>query len=752
MRSHVSLLVFASLFLGGIATGQPAPVPVAGIVQGVQEIAAPGIPGVVYAFGDSAAPVVDAPVGRNVRGSVVVAGTLGRGRVVAFGHTGYFDAGTLDAADTGRLMLNALGWASAQRPDGPVGVRGARSLASWLAEHGVGTLSLDGKDWLGKLKTCAALCIPAARIPRGPGAEAVVEFVRAGGGLVVCDTPWGWQQLNPGKSLADDHPGNQVLARAGIVLAGGLTRRSSPKGFAVGPINELVHAGRALEALVQFTAGKLKLDDKQLSQASQVLVATLRALPSSENKFRPKLLATVQAHAHEAVPRPDKPVTVKQPLARLAVVLKYERVRKLPPEKVEADPSAAAFPGAVPADAERVTKTVEVECSVPDWHSTGLYAPPGEIITVRTSAEAVSKKLAVRIGCHKDGIWHHSAWKRMPEITVQQPLCGEETKLASPFGGLIYIVVPRGQSGKVSVTISGAVLAPWFIYGKTTPLEWRTKVRNFPAPWAEFQSDRVILTVPSEVARKVEDPERLMTFWNMVLDADADLAQRPRERIRPERYVADVQISAGYMHSGYPIMTHLDAAPRMVNWAGLCGPKRKPAWGLFHEMGHNHQSGDWTFGGTGEVTVNLFTMYVLETVCGIPVEQGHPAIRPEGRAKKLREYFTNGLDFNRWKSDPFLALIMYMQLKEAFGWETYKKVFAEYRSLPPEGKPKNDQEKRDQWMVRFSRACGYNLGPFFQAWGVPTSEQARESIAELPVWMPAGFPPKVEGEGGGEAK
>jgi hypothetical protein len=40
-------------------------------------------------------------------------------------------------------------------------------------------------------------------------------------------------------------------------------------------------------------------------------------------------------------------------------------------------------------------------------------------------------------------------------------------------------------------------------------------------------------------------------------------------------------------------------------------------------------------------------------------------------------------------------------------------------------------------MVRFSRRVNKNLGPFFTAWGVPTSNSARQSIANLPAWMPA---------------
>ena len=109
---------------------------------------------------------------------------------------------------------------------------------------------------------------------------------------------------------------------------------------------------------------------------------------------------------------------------------------------------------------------------------------------------------------------------------------------------------------------------------------------------------------------------------------------------------------------------------------------------------------------------------------------------PEAVARRMKAYLDHGAKFEAWQEDPFLALILYNQLREGFGWEPYKKVFAEYRALAPSQRPKNDDEKRDQWMVRFSRAVGKNLGPFFKAWGVPTSETARESIKELPVWMP----------------
>lgn len=85
---------------------------------------------------------------------------------------------------------------------------------------------------------------------------------------------------------------------------------------------------------------------------------------------------------------------------------------------------------------------------------------------------------------------------------------------------------------------------------------------------------------------------------------------------------------------------------------------------------------------------------------------------------------------------------MYDQLKAGFEWETYKKVLAEYRQIPRSQRPRSEQEKRDQWMIRFSKAAGQNLGPFFTAWGVPVSEEAKLEVRDLPVWFPDAFPGK----------
>ena len=43
-------------------------------------------------------------------------------------------------------------------------------------------------------------------------------------------------------------------------------------------------------------------------------------------------------------------------------------------------------------------------------------------------------------------------------------------------------------------------------------------------------------------------------------------------------------------------------------------------------------------------------------------------------------------------------------------------------SFGPE--PKSDIDKRDQFLVRYSKITNKNLAPFFEAWGIPTSSAA----------------------------
>jgi len=171
----------------------------------------------------------------------------------------------------------------------------------------------------------------------------------------------------------------------------------------------------------------------------------------------------------------------------------------------------------------------------------------------------------------------------------------------------------------------------------------------------------------------------------------------------------------------------------------------KGVWGFSHEMAHNVQNPLWLFAGALEPTAELSTIYFYEKFYGIPVAS-NPHSSKEARAAEMARYDFAHPNFERW-NDRWLGTTTYVLLQQAFGWDAIKRVLAEYLTLPESQWPKSDEEKRDQWMVRFSRQVGRNLGPYFTAWGIPTSEAARKSIADLPVWMPEELPVPKGGAG-----
>lgn len=750
---------------------QPAAEPASPDLSGISEVVAPGTPGALTAWGPRATVLVageDRALFLPVAVSAQAHDEKGvpTGRIVAFAHTGYLDTSSMAIADTALFLDRCLTWSIPSTTQKRIACYNS-DLAAHLTSKGHTATTLKGKDWHKSLKRAdfdALLLVGNNLSPEQ--VDAMAAFSAGGGALLLAQTAWAWNATDRDGILAN--PLNRLCskARAGIAWTQATTDKTGTTGFLIPPPSKdpaallLLTAQPALEALIAANAAPTPEKPTQaIKQASATLVAAARHLPPDDLLLRPRLESLLMQHAKDLVPTAQAPLNESRPLARALLAFQVAYLDSLPVEKISAHPAAAAFPGAVPSRdlAPRTTpaRTVTVSLDTPNWHSTGLYAPPGELIQIKSTHPLPGGKspIQIRIGCHKDQLWHHNKWERVPEITHTWPLTEQNTRIASPFGGLIYIDVteravgvggaedPSLSTNALDLSITGAVEAPLFVLGKTTPEAWRTIIRSAPAPWAELATDKVIISVPSSAIRTLDDPTELMQQWDRILDAAADLATIPQTRKRPERYVPDQQISAGYMHAGYPIMTHMDAIEDMINPEKLGLNHKGGSWGLFHELGHNHQVSDWTFDGTGEVTVNLFSLYIMEKVCGQPINAGHDALDKRGQmVAKFLDNRKGGPSHDRWKSDPFLALIMYQQLREAFGWEIYQQVFAQYRDLPAAERPKTQQDKRDQWMIRFSKACGHNLGPFFEAWKVPTTEAARDSIKDLPEWMPKDWP------------
>ncbi|MSR47398.1 MAG: hypothetical protein EXS13_10100 [Planctomycetes bacterium] len=711
------------------------------LLEGVATIASPGTPSPLAVWSKDAYVVLAGNGGKGLRSAAIVGGHAKAGRFVALPHNGYFAGDALKQGDTGRFLVNCTRWLAGSTSSPKIVVR-TEDLRSLLAGDALALKAkfdvrlLEAGPLMPQLAGIDVLLGLSSELADGE-IDALEEWIRAGGGVLAGQCAWGWLQVS-GKASLDENSLQQLFGRFGVAWCDGYLGKSGPEGFTTErDPPKLAHGDAAFTYLANHTVRRVIKAEQPMLQSSATMTAVARVLPAGDLLLRPKLEAERAKRADAIEPTPDKPLERIDGGDRAMLAYIVREADRVAAEEVKPLGAAKSFPGLPPAAAPRLTKTIALDTALPRWHSTGLYAAPGEVITLTLPEAAAAVRIALQIGAHTDVLFDLAAWHRVPKAFVRRPVTATTTKLAAPLGGLIYVDVPEGLDlGKVDVTLAGGIAAPWFVAGRDDDATWNASLRELPAPWAELECDRIIVTVPSSAIRNLAEPTKLMELWAKGADAMADLVGIPRARPSPERFVADVQIGAGYMHSGYPIMTHLDAATAMSDPAELA----KGQWGLFHELGHNHQEPEWTFDGTGEVTNNVLCIHALESVFAVPVTKGHDAI--EGTAKKVADYVKAGANFDEWKGDPFLALQMYVQLQQQFGWELYKKVFADYRALPRRERPRTDDAKRDLWLVMLSKVADRNLGPFFTAWGVPTSDTARASVADRAAWMPESFPPR----------
>ena len=473
---------------------------------------------------------------------------------------------------------------------------------------------------------------------------------------------------------------------------------------------------------------------------------------------------------------PEEPLPVKDSALRKAVV-KWceEQLKNKDYKEIKAQPSSIFFPGKVKDGYQFVNRTIPFshkkirEALLPivskldysgQWdntmYSTGLYAVPGQYIEVIIPKNLLNKGLSVQIGCHSDQLndWVAAteAWRRMPIIVKEQELVKEKTRVASPFGGLIYITAPpKSEDWDESISINHGIAALLFKLGVTTRQDWEDELKNNKAPWGELASDNIIITIPDSVLQKVKDPEKVMKLWNLIIGGEMDLAQIPQPFYRAQRLVVDEHMGGGFMHSGYPIMVHHSPVEKMFSEDIIANPellmhpnKGGANWGFFHEIGHNMQNMDWVFDGSTEVSCNLFTLYMFDRLMG-GRDNAHPDISNVFTEKAMKEYFDEGAKFEKWKNDPFLGLIMFRQLQEAFGWETFKRLFREYQAMSDKDATgayaDTEQKKRDLWVKTFSTISGRNIAPFFEKWGIKISTEVRNELSKYPPWSPYNFPP-----------
>lgn len=710
------------------------------------------VPGVIEIRGKSGFPILKDGNGERV---FAAGGKAGAGRVVAWSHGSFLRGAGLKQKAALEVFCNSLKWAGDQSSP-KVGLHSSTvAVAGYLEPFGLQMERVAPED-LATERPDVYCLVPDDRDLDRDDIDNIIAYIESGGGVVVATTPWAFATRYIDFSQS---PGNRILGAAGLYYHPRAYASNKQPVYVARPLESIPPEERnwgdnpksnhpAVEAVRLLTKNKYTNDLKKQAK----LIADLKlgkTLGGEDVAAYLKALQLLNGSMGGIRPTRKQPVRPgKFPIVDAIIEMETHFNLTLPAGMMYSIPASNDFPGKVPGYAPRIKKQLEINCDYKGWaqhripgawnakeiRSTGVYAAPGEVIKVIVPEAIAACGYEVLIGSYGGGLDNHNVWHRYPRTQKARSIRDTETEISNGFGGLVGIRIPQDASaGMQTIYISGGVAAPLYVHGETDLDDWRKTIRNHPGPWAELGSERIIITVPAEHIRYLDNPDEVMELWNTVIEMSADLATLDRDEYRAERLVFDRQPSAGLLHSGYPVCGHTGVHSELaVNAEKL---RKDGFWGFFHEYGHNHQHALWALPGTLETTCNFWSIYIYEELIGKSREEAHRALSPLVRLQTRRRYFETGADFDKnWNM--WTALDTFLLIQEEFGWEPYRKIFAEYHEMPKNEWPKTQQEINDQLVVRLSIACGRNLAPYWKIWNLPLTDKVEQVLKVLPVWQP----------------
>jgi hypothetical protein len=410
-----------------------------------------------------------------------------------------------------------------------------------------------------------------------------------------------------------------------------------------------------------------------------------------------------------------------------------------PPE----DPSAGhtvSINGGFPATFGRDTQQWTLAARKP----TGTYLAPGTLATVTVPPSLVDQGFNVRVGAHSwDLSGRRNQVRRLDRATILYEIDDETIEVASPYGGGIYIEVPRGaDAGVVEVTVTGAVRAPYVSaksFHRTTLEEWLDTERHHPAPWADFQSDKFMMQVPRNWVYAHPDPVTLMADWDAAMDAQNDLMGFPRLRGKETMYPQVDLILRSSVHApGYPAINTTDNPNTdrggYHNHYLVRGPGESAtaAHIEFHEQGHAYRFPK--FGGETEANVNLPHVAVLHRMFGYDLDSAFRGSLGSGNVNRTLDHtaVTWMTSFNFSPREQPMATgekayqlkghAKFVDIARLFGWEVLGDYWRSFMEDQSNGI--STSTGTDALLLRLCRNVGRDIRPLFHFWGIHPQNNA----------------------------
>lgn len=380
---------------------------------------------------------------------------------------------------------------------------------------------------------------------------------------------------------------------------------------------------------------------------------------------------------------------------------------------------------------------------------TGLYLAPGSVVSVTVPDSLVRRNYWVRVGSHDWDLSDREYFRRLDRISKRYRIDSTTIQVFNPLGGAISILVPYGaDDGIVEVSLRNGVEAPFYSLKTFYETPDFDAELSKPGPWAVFESDNVMYTLPKHaIVPGQYDLRQSLQDWETALRGMNSILAR---QIIPDKHnmyqIADLDIRYGAYSIGYPMSN----SP--LNYQDVPGP----AYFLngpgsdddtnFHEMGHALAISQ--FPGETEALVNF--PYVMAMNYGLNTDLN----------EAVKSSFGNSLfDIDRTASSRMVSNTFgaernisnttkdevryqhrgyghYFEIVNLLGWcplrNFWKQEHIDFENTGIDYLNSNDIDSR---IVRMSIAAQADLRPLFHVFGILSQDSiaVQDTLAQLGI-------------------
>ncbi|MBK6749881.1 MAG: S-layer protein [Acidobacteria bacterium] len=392
-----------------------------------------------------------------------------------------------------------------------------------------------------------------------------------------------------------------------------------------------------------------------------------------------------------------------------------------------------------------------------DYQPSGLYVKRGEQLGITVTGLKAGYQASSMIGFKPMWGDHNK--------TQEDPLKnGVNTVKANQDGILSFIFVKTEgydtAPSTINVKVNGGRAFPLFQLGRSNQANWQNDLRTTSdAQFVQLVSDKALITITYKDYLKTPITNIQRTFENLhkVIDWEDEAAgfdnsspenMKSRNRIH---YAVDVFATEKEREGWYMYASNYLIGMKRDNFTDLT-EKLNTEWGIWHETGHTHQQNSWTFEAIGEVSVNIFSLYVQEKF-GQPLRlsssesgEGESTLESARRfiAEPNKNFLEQGKEGDADYDEFFVKLVMFHQLRRMYGWDVYKKLHQYFRKTPyPEVEGETDQDKANKFVYAMCFVTKDNLIPFFKKWGLSVDADTANKVNALRLRQPATDPAEI---------